>query len=117
MEDADVDSSLDRRARHWLITWISSVGGTLVAVLLMWIASNQVTLITSQAVLQRDFVAQADALKTYTTEGKFTDKEIKEWMAQMWPRLRNNTENIEILRAVFESFCDCDVDLNEPEKF
>ena len=107
----------DRRHKDWFATVLQSIGGTIAAILLVWIASNQVTIITSQAVLQRDFVAQSDALKTFTRNANFTHDEVKEWFTQVWPRLRAHGENVELLRNEVEDVCSCSIDLKTPDDF
>lgn len=103
--------------RGWLITALATIGATLTGALLLWIAGNQVSIATSQAVLSNEFQAQTKAFEQYSNDNKENDRELREWMEQIWPRLRNHGENIEIVRRHIESICDCDIELNEPEKF
>jgi len=110
-------SETERRTANWVGTILQSVGGTIMAILLVWIASNQVTIITSQAVLQRDFVAQAESLKRFTRSAEVTHAEVKEWLEQIWPRLRAHGENLEVLAREIEDLCQCPVDLKRPEDF
>ena len=101
----------------WVGTILQSVGGTLVAILLMWIASNQVTIITSQAVLQRDFVSQAQSITRFIKHQDTTNSEVKDWMSQIWPRLRTHGENIAVLKNELEDICKCPITLKRPEEF
>ena len=101
----------------WLQTALQSIAGVLVSLLLAWIASNQVEIITSQAVLQRDFEAQSNALNRFVAQTDTTNKEVKEWMAQIWPRLRTHGENIEVLKNEIEDICKCPISLKRPEEF
>lgn len=96
---------------------MQSVAGTLIGVLLMWIAGNQVTLGKGQAVLQRDFVAQADSVSLYMARAEKDNQEMREWMSQVWPRLRTHGENIAILKNEIEDVCACKIELKRPEEF
>ena len=110
-------SDVERRYSHWVATILQSIGGTLIAILLVWIAGNQVTIITSQAVLQEKFSAQAKAQLSFISGAGYTHEEIKEWFEQIWPRLRAGSENTEILKSEIEDLCNCIITLNEPEPF
>lgn len=101
----------------WLSALLQSIAGVLIAVLLSWIASNQVDIITSQAVLQRDFVAQKNEITQFMVRSQGTDSEVKDWMKQIWPRLRTHGENIEVLRNEIEDICNCPIVLKRPEDF
>ena len=108
---------LDRRPSNWVSTVLQSIGGTLIGILLVWIAGNQVTIGKAQAVLQRDFVAQADLMTRYINAAERDTDEVKEWMAQIWPRLRTHGENVELLRNEVEDICKCKIILKRPEDF
>lgn len=109
--------AIENSKQDWIFTILQSVGGTLVAILLVWIAGNQVKIITSQAVLQRDFAAQAKALDSFTEGAKGKHTEVDSYLAQIWPRLRVHGENIEALRREIQALCGCIVQLKSPEKF
>ena len=102
---------------RWMSQVLATIGATLTGALLLWIAGNQMTISTSQAVLQRDFQAQAQAFEKYNAEDQANDAELRDWMSQIWPRLRNHGENMEILKRHLEGLCSCEVQLNEPERF
>lgn len=102
---------------NWLSTALTSMGATLAGALLLWIASNQLTIATSQAILSAEFNSQARILQEYTTHTKLQDDELREWFKQVWPRLRTHGENIVTLKSELEDLCDCTIRLEEPDKF
>jgi len=101
----------------WFVNFLATLGATLTGALLLWIASNQVSIVTSQAVLARDFQAQAEAFNAYNTIDQAGDLEVKEWFKQIWPRLRVHGETVAILQRYLEDLCTCDVELKKPERF
>jgi len=101
----------------WFINFLATVGAVLMASLLLWIANTQASIITSQAVLQRDFQAQAEAFRSYNEIDRAGDLEVKEWFKQIWPRLRVHGENVAILKRYMEDVCACEVELKKPERF
>ena len=102
---------------RWVTTFLTTIGAMLVGSLLIWIANNQVNIVTSQAVLQRDFQAQTRAFNEYNKVDRAGDLEVREFIANIWPRLRNNSQNITILKKHMEDVCVCEVELKRPEKF
>ena len=102
---------------QWLGAFLTTIGAMLAGSLLIWIAANQVSIVTSQAVLQRDFQAQAKAILEYNTIDRAGDLEVKEWFKQIWPRLRVHGENVAILKRYMEDVCACEVELKQPERF
>ena len=101
----------------WLATALQSIAGVLISILLAWIAQNQVEIITSQAVLQRDFSTQSEAINRFVKRTDEQNEEVKKWISQIWPRLRAHGENIEVLRNEIEDICKCPIELKKPEEF
>ncbi len=101
----------------WLATFLTTIGAVLTASLLIWIATSQVSIITSHAILQKDIQAQTEALEVYNESHRTGDLEIKEWFKQIWPRLRVHGENVAILKRYMEDICQCEVELKKPERF
>jgi hypothetical protein len=68
---------------------------------------------------------QAAHARSRDTDDDIEMAEMREWFRQLWPRIRNNTENIEHVKNELEDLCravnpgsaHCTVKLNEPEKF
>ncbi len=102
---------------RWVTTFLTTMGAMLIGSLLIWIASNQVNIVTSQAVLQRDFQAQTRAFNAYNEIDRAGDLEVREWFKQIWPRLRVHGENVAILKRYMEDVCVCEVELKQPERF
>ena len=100
-----------------LSTFLTTIGAVLTCSLLIWIASNQVEIVTSQAVLQRDVQAQTRAFNEYNKLDRLGDLEVRDFISKIWPRLRNNSQNIAILKKHMEDICVCEVELKRPEKF
>jgi len=110
---------MDAEARsdiRWVSIFLTTIGAVLTCSLLIWIASNQVEIVTSQAVLQRDVQAQTRAFTEYNKADRAGDLEVREFIAKIWPRLRNNTQNIYILKKHMEDICVCEVELKRPER-
>jgi len=103
--------------QRWITTFMTTVGAVLVASLLLWIATTQASIITSQAVLQQQFQAQTEAFNSYNQADRTGDLEVKEWFKQIWPRLRVHGENVAILKRYMEDVCACEVELKKPERF
>ena len=110
----DGESMLNQRL---FANFLSVIGAALVVSLLLWIASSQLSIIKSQAVLQGDFQHQAEVFSNYNLIDKKEDIEVKEWLKQIWPRLRVHGENAIILKRHLEDVCACDIELKKPEKF
>ena len=102
---------------RWINTFLATMGATLTCALLLWIASNQMAISTQQAVLQRDFQAQALAFAEYNVIGRNQNTEVKEWFREIWPRLRVHDENVTILQRHVQELCNCQIPLNKPDKF
>lgn len=114
---AVTQEQLLKEERTWLVTALATIGATLTGALLLWIAGNQVSITTSQAVLSTQFKAQTRAFEQYSQENKKNDMELRDWLEQIWPRLRVHGENIEVIKRHLELICDCEVELNDPERF
>ena len=95
---------------RWLNTILVSIGGTLAAALLLWIANSQLTLVTTTAVMAE----QVQHMTQIQTEQA---KRYDGLLNQIWPRLRAHGSNIAILAREIESICKCKVKLTEPEEF
>ena len=108
---------VEQTGPKWLITMLTSLGGVLMAALLLWIASSQLTLVTTTAVIQRDLQSQSEAIDNIHEQQKSALQRVNLNINQIWPRLRAHGENIEVLRQALESMCECKVKLAEPEKF
>jgi len=101
----------------WLVTALASLGVVLSGALLISIASNQKEMSTTMAVMQSEFAAQSRAFNEYNAVNRRDSQEVRDWLAQIWPRLRVHGENAEILKRHLESLCKCKIELNDPERF
>ena len=110
----------DRREAGPMKFWTTmgaTIGGTLVSALLLWIGSNQLKLSTGQAVIQRDLQAQATLILENNNLRQRENKRLEELFGRVWPRLRSLQQNQIILSRELEEICDCEIELQEPEKF
>lgn len=102
---------------RWFTTFLATMGATLTGALLLWIASNQVSIVTSQAVLQEQFEQQTKALIAYNDADRAINFQTNEYFAKIWPRLRVHGENVSTLKRYIETLCNCDIELKTPERF
>ena len=102
-------------APTWITTVFTSIGGVLAAALLMWIATSQVEIVTTQAVILNNQEVQAEQLTASVEAQKQAVERLDHNFDQIWPRLRTHGENIAILTREIEELCDCKVDLKQPE--
>lgn len=101
----------------WMATVLSSIGGVLASGLLLWIASSQLNISTTQAVILRDLAAQEELLKINVREQDKDLKQLNSRMDQIWPRLRAHGENITLIKDKLEVLCKCKIQLRQPEQF
>ena len=103
--------------KGWLTTMLTSVGGVLVAGLLMSIALSQSDIVTHQAVLSEKFDNQAATMDISNNAIQSEQKRLSDLMRKIFPRLRTHGENIVILHRQAEEQCSCKIKMQTPEEF
>ena len=106
-----------RRTNQFLFNVSTAIAGVLVSSMLVWIASSQLKLTTTTALIQHQLNEQQKTLAAYVRTGEGRLDSIEQRLLQVWPRLRAHGENIEILRRETERLCSCKIEQSEPEDF
>ena len=101
----------------WVSTALTTIGAGLTTVLLVWIASSQVELITRQAVILNNQEAIRMQINETTTAQRDQMARMELNLNRVWPRLRTHGENIAILTREIEVLCKCKIILKLPEEY
>lgn len=98
-------------------TSLVTIGSTLAAGLLIWIASSQLDIVKNQIGVQRDVTTATHLMREVAEKTEMEIARVDNHLNQVWPRLRVHGENIAILTRELEDLCECKIDLKKPEKF
>ena len=107
---------MKENAPNWLSTALTTIGSGLIVILLVWIASSQVSIGLAQAVSATKQDHIITELAENTSRMNSDVERLDKLLARIWPRLRTHGENVTILKRELERVCECKLELKTPEK-
>lgn len=108
---------VEQVAPKWVGTILTSMGATLAAGLLLWIANGQFKLALEQAKTRETLTNFAEVVQKSNNDLLIRMNRLQTNQDRIWPRLRAHGENAEILKREIEALCKCDIELNDPEEY